>query len=475
MENDSSIGRSRHSEFSDINLHSSTTGEPSIVPANEGSLSSVKSTLSSIGRTIIDKLTPAKSRSSEAPSVADTDKKTRETAKKQLKAEQRQVRKELRLQAKQKLLATQQEINEKKAALDALKIQQVQLRKDTKTTRQDFASANIRNFAHEKFNIGQSVQLTPDQVLTTLRFVSERRQLEGEIIKLENQAGKLKGQTSSVSAGLQQIGYHAERILRGLSRRGGMGRGGQIDMHALPTSPILPIRIVEDTIMALRSVSMTISSTSAKWYVRSLEKIAAGQLQEVNMQLKVWLLQRQTKRYRIDPHGLVAKLSDNEEIQTKLLQDPKLREAFTNKNADKILDDPLVRRILSEDPAELVSMQAEGLFPELFTQKTALEEAMSPVLEMKAQIAATTNRSLLATNLYKLGITLVDIVQTTVAVVQFVSMAEPTQILSVCIGALKIALIVPTFPLDVAIIRANLKDAKHSLSNLQLFKNSLND
>ncbi len=458
-----------------------------VVPAAKGVSAPVGSVPAAQGGTTISSLVQ-RAGPQPADPVIGTDAKVDKAAKKQLKAERRQEKRVLHKQAKAQLSATKQELAAKKAALETLKLQQKDLQDDIKeiqpkkrgTLSQALVSA--RDFAHKQWGMGQPAKPrapgsapTPAQVLGTLNFVNERRKLEGEIEILRQHSAKLKAQTSGKAARRQGIGYWQKKAFQGMSRREGMSRAGQIEHQSIP-SPIVSIRLVEDTVNALLNVKRVISHTTARSYVRSIEKMAVGRLQEIHTTLKAAVLERKAEQLSQNPAAVIAKLSQHEEIRARLVKgDPELSRALTERDSEALLADRLVANILSEDAEELLAIKEEGKFSELFQEKQKLLDGLRPVLEMKAQIDLKRELRLLGSNVYKVGVTSVDAAQMVIGVLQLFSAAEPTGIASLIIGTLKIALIVPSFPFDTAIIRSNLKDASASLSNLREFDRSFQE
>lgn len=397
---------------------------------------------------------------------------------KSLEAEQKKT--ELRNRAKTKFNTVESDLTAKKTALLLNKVEQVKImaaqpKKPSPLTR-------VRNFAHTTFGVGQKIEaqaLTPPSSETVLKILDlnqKKRTLVGEIAILSEKSAKLKAQFSKPEAAKQTASYWGEKIFRGLSRRGGMGRAGQIEAHTIPSSPILPIRVVEDSINALRSVKNVFSNMALRKHIRGLEKMGLSKLGELNSQIDQLVLAEQTKNLRSDPGPIIANLAQNPEIRARLMKkDDLLRQALGTPNINALLADPMITRILSQDPEALETLKQS---PEandlrsLLEEKNILVEKLRPVLEMKAQLDLKREQRLIAMNLYKVGTTFIDVVQTSIGIAQIFTAADPTKTASITIGAIKIALIIPTFPIDVAIIRSNLKDAAVSLSNLSVLRDS---
>ncbi len=392
-------------------------------------------------------------------------------------------RKELRTRAKAELPGVKQTLKIKTTALRELQVRQVVLAPQQKGLS---AIDKLRNFAHEKTSIGERIvserELNPpnsNQVIGMLSLEGKQRTLTGEIEKLRKEVSDLEAKTSKKSSASQGVSYWGDKIFAGLARRGGMGRAGQIAEHTIPASPILPIRLVQDTIAALGSVKTYFSNRTLNSHIRSLEKMGAVRLEQVNSKLHARALERQMIKFQQNPSVMVTTLSQHPDIRDRLLEiDLDLSHQLTNARTGDIhaiqslLDDKGIALILSQDKDELDAMKAEGELKEEFKEKEVLLNNLRPVMDMRAQLTKDKDDILLGMNLYKMGTTLVDVVQTSIGIAQFATLAEPTKIGSILVGALKIILIVPTFPLDYKIIRANLKDAAHSLSNLSSMRES---
>lgn len=397
---------------------------------------------------------------------------------KSLLAEKKQT--QLRNRAKVEFNKVNLNLTEKKATLQRNKVEQVKIM--AAQPKKPPALTRLRNFAHTSFGVGQKIEAqspTPPSSETVLKILDlnqEKRTLVGEIAILSEKSAKLKAQFSKPEAAKQTVSYWGEKIFRGLSRRGGMGRAGQIEAHTIPSSPILPIRVVEDSINALRSVKNVFSNMALRKHIRGLEKMGLSKLGELNSQIDQLVLAEQTKNLRKTPGPIIANLAQHPEIRVRLMnKDSALSQALDGQHIDTLLADPMIQRILSQDPEALDTLKQS---PEandlryLLEEKKILVEKLRPVLEMKAQLDLKREQRLIGMNLYKVGTTFVDVVQTSIGIAQIFTTADPTKTASITVGAIKIALIIPTFPIDVAIIRSNLKDAAVSLSNLSVLRNS---
>ncbi len=392
-------------------------------------------------------------------------------------------KKELRRRTKTELATTKETLKIKKTALRELEAELLGLASQHKgLSRLD----KLRNFAHEKFALGKRIQSdrdqflsTPNQVVTLLSLEGERRTLTGEIKKIQHDVAGLKFQISKKSTIQQSATYWGEKIIRGLSRREELGRSAQVQDHTIPGNPVVVVQILLDAYDAISSIKNTISIKTLENHVRSLEKMGAGRLQQINDQLHSRALERQTQKFYQDPAHMVVTLSQHPDIRAGLLkEDDPLSTNLSNAQKGSIpaihsvLQDPTVVRILSQGKDELDRMEEEGECQKLFEEKEILIKNMRPVMEARAQLASKKEKRMLKVNLYKVGISFHDLIQTTIGIAQLVTMAEPTKICAILVGALKAVVVIPTFPLDVAIIRSNLKDATHSLSNLSAMRES---
>ena len=164
----------------------------------------------------------------------------------------------MRKHAKVDLATVKETLKIKTTALRELQDQQAQFASQRKGLS---ILDKLRNFAHEKFALGERIQnkreqflSSPNQVVALLSLEGEQRILTGEIEKIQQDAMTLEAQVSKKSAVRQSVAYWGDKIIQGLSRREELGRAAQVQQHSIPGNPVVLVQMAQDFINALLSV-----------------------------------------------------------------------------------------------------------------------------------------------------------------------------------------------------------------------------